>query len=118
MCIERTKGGATEIVIPSEEAVAFLKSHDPYWANDYRGSDGHAGEITQHKLAALLHSYEIRTAIVHPTRRENMTRGAYVILQRGQWDPQWIDMLARYCPGLPNIQTLTGSDRPDCRKKK
>jgi hypothetical protein len=118
MCVERIKGGATEIVIPSEGAVAFLKSHDPYWANDYRGSDGRAGEITQHKLAALLHSYEIRTAIVHPTRRENMTRGGYVILQRGNWDPQWIDMLARYCPGLSNIQTLTRPDRLDRKRRK
>ena len=113
MCVARLKGGAAEIVIPSEEAVAFLKDFDPYWATDYRGSDGRPGEITRHKLAALLRNYEIPTASIHPTKRANMTRGGYKIFERGKWDPQWLDMFARCCPGLPNIQTLTRPDRPD-----
>ena len=59
MCAIRLENGATDIVIPSGEAVAFLKDFDPYWATEYRGSDGHPGEITQSKLAALLRYYEI-----------------------------------------------------------
>jgi hypothetical protein len=59
MCVERLKGGATEIVIPSQEAVAFLKGFDPFWATEYRGSDGHPGEITPNKLAALLRPWRI-----------------------------------------------------------
>src|SRR5262249_41211488 len=59
MCAARLKSGAAEIVISSDEAVAFLKAFDPYWANDYRGSDGHPGGISKHKLAALLHKLEL-----------------------------------------------------------
>jgi hypothetical protein len=118
MCVARLKGGVAEIVIPSEEAVAFLKDFDPYWATDYRGSDGHPGEITKNKLAALLRGYEIHTAAVHPTKRADVARGGYAIFERGKWDPQWLDMFARYCPRLPNIQTFTRPDRPDRKKRK
>jgi hypothetical protein len=118
MCVGRLKGGATEIVIPSEEAVSFLKDFDPYWGTDYRGSDGHPGEITQHKLAALLRNYEIGSQTIHPTKQAGVTRGGYRIFERGTWNARWIDMFARYCPGLSNIQTLTRPDRPDGRKLK
>jgi Protein of unknown function (DUF3631) len=59
MCTARLKSGTTDIVIPSGEAVAFLKDFDPHWETTYRGSDGHPGEITPNKLAALLRHYEI-----------------------------------------------------------
>src|SRR5262249_45130150 len=75
MCVGRLEKGATEIVIPSKEAVAFLKDFDPYWATDYRSSDGHPGEITQNKLAALLGAYEISP---QKTKRGGQPRG-YVI---------------------------------------
>jgi putative DNA primase/helicase len=118
MCAARLKSGAAEIVISSDEAVAFLKAFDPYWANDYRGSDGHPGEITKHKLAALLHNYELGPQVIHPTKRADMTRGGYGIFERGKWDVRWIDLFARYCPGLPNIQTLTRPHMPDRKKRK
>jgi hypothetical protein len=109
MCIGRLKGGAAEIAIPSEEAVAFLKDFDPYWATDYRGSDGHPGEITQSKLAALLRNYEISP--------EKSTRGrrprGYVIFDRGRWSEQWLNMFTRYCPRVPDIRS-----NPPNRKKK
>jgi putative DNA primase/helicase len=106
MCVARLKAGAAEIVIPSEEAIEFLKDFDPYWANDYRGSDGHPGEITQAKLAALLRGYEITPRTIHPTGRASVTRNGYVILQKGKWNENWLDKFARFAPGLPNIQTL------------
>jgi hypothetical protein len=105
MCAARLRADA-EIVIPSEEAVDFLKRFDPYWANDYRGSDGHPGEITQNKLAALLRGYEITPHHIHPTKRSSLTRGCYIILRKGKWDEHWLDMFARFTPGLPDIRSL------------
>jgi putative DNA primase/helicase len=102
MCVARLKGRAAEIVIPSEEAVEFLKDFDPYWANDYAGSDGRPGEITPNKLAALLHGYEI---FPEKATRGRRARG-YVIFDRGKWGGQWLNMFARFSPRLPDIRTL------------
>jgi hypothetical protein len=108
MCVEKLKQGATEIALTSAEAVEFLKAFDTFWATEYRGSDNHPGEITQHKLGALLRLYELGPQPVHPTKRETLTRGGYKIRDtKGKWNAVWLDMFARYCPGLPNIQTLS-----------
>jgi hypothetical protein len=111
LCAAKLKAGATELVIASEELVPWLMEFDPYWANEYRGSDGRPGEITKRKLAALWGLYEIHPQLIHPTKRAEKTRGGYRILARGKWDETWLDRLARYCPGLPDIQTLGKPDR-------
>jgi hypothetical protein len=104
-------------VIRSEEAVEFLQAFDVYWANDYRGSDGHPGEITQAKLGALMHVYEIRPQQTHPTKRASLSGKGYVVLEKGKWSEHWLDMLVRYAPGHPDIRTLVKPDRPDRRKR-
>ena len=109
MCAARLKSGATDIVIPSGEAVAFLKDFDPHWATTYRGSDGHPGEITPNKLAALLRHYEIAP---EKGTRDDRSRG-YAIRRHGTWSDQWLEMFARYCPGLPDFRTSAG---PEVRK--
>jgi putative DNA primase/helicase len=119
MCVARLKGGATEIVFPSEQVVKFLRDFDPYWLMDYRGSDGHPGEITKSKLAALLRNYEILPEQTHPTKRSSLSRRRYTIFETGKWNERWIDMFARFCPGLPDIQTLViKPDRSDGKKPK
>jgi putative DNA primase/helicase len=118
LCAAKLNAGATEIMIPSEEAVEFLKGFDPYWASEYRGSDNHPGEITKHKLAALLHLYEIYPQAIHPTKQASMTRSGYTIFANGKWNEQWLDMFARYCPGLSNIQTLAKPKPPGGKKPK
>jgi hypothetical protein len=117
MCVTLLKEGATEIVISSEEAVEFLKDFDPYWATDYRGSDGHPGEITKNKLAALLRNYEILPQPIHPTKRAEVSLKGYVILEKGKWSEQWLDMFARFAPGLPHIRTLVKPDQSDRKKR-
>jgi hypothetical protein len=85
MCAARLAEGAPGIIILSEDAIAFMHAFDPYWANDYRGSDGRPGEITQNKLAALLRNYEIQPQQTRPTRRANLSRKGYVIFEKGNW---------------------------------
>jgi Protein of unknown function (DUF3631) len=118
LCAAKLKDRATEIVVTSAEVVEWLKASDPYWANEYRGSDNHPGEITQNKLAALLHSYEIYPQTVHPERRETKSPRGYVIFANGKWNEQWLDMFARYCPGLPDIRTLAKPEPPSGKKSK
>jgi hypothetical protein len=117
MCVAQLKKGATEIVIPSEEAVEFLKDVDPYWVTDYRSSDGHPGEITKSKLAALLRNYEILPQQTHPTKRASLSRKGYTVFEKGKWDAQWLNMFARYAPGLPDIRTLAKPDQSDRKKR-
>jgi hypothetical protein len=115
LCVVKLKAGATEIVVPSEDAVALLHAFDSYWENDYRGSDGHPGEITKSKLAALLAHYEIYPETVHPEKRETNSPRGYVILKKGEWREPWLDRFGRFCPRLPHIRTF---ENPKGKKPK
>jgi Protein of unknown function (DUF3631) len=116
LCAAKFAEGATEIVIPSRDAVTWLKAFDPYWVNEYRGSDGHPAEITQNKLAPLLGLYEIQRETVHPTKRSTDTCGGYKVFAKGKWNAQWLERFAQYCPGLPDIRTLVKPEPPGRKK--
>jgi Protein of unknown function (DUF3631) len=81
--------------ITSEEIVQRLVADkDAEWC-EFRGR----GPISQRQVAALLADYEIRSGVLHPTRRSDLSRHGY---RRVQFD----DAFRRFLPSDVNIRTL------------
>jgi hypothetical protein len=81
--------------ITSEQVVQVLVADpDSPW-QEYRGR----GPITKNQVAALLRDYDIRPAVVHPTKRADFSRHGYRAAQ-------FEDAFARFLPQEPNIRTL------------
>src|SRR6476620_12134211 len=81
--------------ITSEQVVQELVADpDSPW-QEYRGR----GPITKNQVAALLRDYDIRPAVVHPTKRADFSRHGYRAAQ-------FEDAFARFLPHEPNIRTL------------
>ena len=57
------------------------------------------GPITKNQVAALLKDFEIRSVVVHPTKRADLSRHGYKAAQ-------FEDAFARFLPPEPNIRTL------------
>ena len=81
--------------ITSEQAVQeLLADPDSPW-QEYRGR----GPITKNQVAALLRDYDIRSVVLHPTKRADFSRHGYRAAQ-------FEDAFARFLPHEPNIRTL------------
>jgi hypothetical protein len=81
--------------ITSEQVVhELLADPDLHW-HEYRSR----GPITKNQVAALLKDFEIRSVVVHPTKRADVSRHGYRAAQ-------FEDAFARFLPSEPNIRTL------------
>ena len=67
---------------------------DSPW-HEYRGR----GPITKNQVAALLRDYDIRSVVLHPTKRADFSRHGYKAAQ-------FEDAFARFLAHEPNIRTL------------
>jgi hypothetical protein len=72
----------------------LLADPDSQW-HEYHGR----GPITKNRVAALLKDFEIRPAVVHPTKRADLSRHGYRAAQ-------FEEVFARFLPPEPNIRTL------------
>ena len=81
--------------ITSEQVVQELLADPDLPWHEYRGR----GPITKNQVAALPRDYDIRPAVVHPTKRADFSRHGYRAAQ-------FQDAFARFLPQEPNIRTF------------
>jgi Protein of unknown function (DUF3631) len=62
------------------------------------------GPIIKKQVAALLKDFEIRPAVVHPTKRADLSRHGYRAAQ-------FENAFARFLPPEPNIRTLKRGEK-------